>query len=76
MVTCTTGVGTPAFMAPEIIIGVPETSPQAAPTNGGGAPHPATQPSSDFASPTDVFAYGMLLVSMWNCLAPRQDRAI
>ncbi|EGB04475.1 hypothetical protein AURANDRAFT_14498, partial [Aureococcus anophagefferens] len=39
MVTCTTGVGTPA-------------------------------PGADFASPTDVFAYGMLLVSLWNCLPP------
>ena len=63
MVTCTTGVGTPAFMAPEIIIGVPETPPPP------GAP-PAASPGADFASPTDVFAYGMLLVSLWNCLPP------
>ena len=62
-----TGVGTPAFMPPEVIVGAPDAPTSAASPAGN---HPAASLSSGFAAPTDVFSYGMLLLAMWTRRAP------
>lgn len=56
--TNTTGVGTPAFMAPEIITGGETTT-----TFGDDYLDP-------FAAPADVFAFAMLLYCTWTCRLP------
>jgi len=57
-VTNTTGVGTPAFMSPEIITGT------------GDGLGDGLDDAAPFRAPADVFAFAMLLYCTWTCRLP------
>jgi len=88
LVTHTTGVGTPAYMSPEVITGrdladdAPvddeHPDPVLAADDDGPRAHAGTRrrapgATPDFAAPTDVFSFGMLLHSAWTCRLPFEE---